>query len=135
MPKSPLTAKNVLETLRRCLFKDGEETTDAVKVEGITAIMGFHPDRLEEQKAAIEAMLDELPEEFKQSSGGGWSFLNACNDRRGKQWTGLHKDMEILFCLGIATGRVRCQLPREVWPSLPGGVPYYIILDGEPPSS
>ena len=110
-----------------CLFKDGEDTSNHVKAEGITKNVGFHPDRLESHKAEIEAMLDELPEQFKESVGGGWSFLNACNDKHGNQWTGFHQRMEQLFQLGIGIGKVKCQLPREIWSVLPGGVPYYSI--------
>ena len=110
-----------------CLFKDGEDTSKHVKAEGITTTVGFHPERLESHKAEIEAMLDELPNEFKKSGGGGWSFLNACNDKHGNQWTGFHQRMEQLFQLGIGIGKVQSQLPREMWLALPGGMPYYII--------
>ncbi len=76
-----------------CLFRDGEDTSRHVKAEGIVGDVGFHPERLESHKAEIVAMLDELPDQFKESSGGGWSFLNACMDRHGNQWTGLHQTM------------------------------------------
>lgn len=72
-------------------------------------------------------MLSELPKEFKKESGGGMSFLNACNTSKGEQWTGEHAKMEQLFALGIASGMVECLLPRELWSSLPGGVPYYVV--------
>lgn len=112
-----------------CLFEEGEDTSNHVRAEGVQQTAGFHPDRLQSHKAEIEAMLDELPEEFKESGGGGWSFLNACNDKHGNQWTGLHQRMEQLFQLGIGIGKVRATLPREMWSALPGGVPYYVITD------
>lgn len=110
-----------------CLFRDGEDTSKHVKAEGITRNVGFHPKRLESHKAEIEAMLDELPDEFKEGGGGGMSFLNACNDKQGNQWTGLHQRMEQLFQLGIGIGKVQCLMPREMWGILPGGMPYYLI--------
>ena len=110
-----------------CLFRDGEDTTNHVKTEGITRNVGLHPERLESHKTEIEGMLDELPDEFKKSGGGGWSFLNACNDKHGNQWTGLHQRMEQLFQLGIGIGKVQCQIPREMWSVLPGGMPYCVI--------
>jgi len=110
-----------------CLFGDGEDTSKYVKAEGITSNVGFHPGRLEGHKAEIEAMLDELPDEFKKSGGGGWSFLNACNDKHGNQWTDLHLRMEQLFQLGIGIGKVQCQMSREMWSILPGGMPYYVV--------
>jgi len=110
-----------------CLFKEGEDTSNHVKAEGITQNVGFHPDRLESHKAEIEEMLDELPDEFKESSGGGMSFLNACNDKHGNQWTGLHQRMDQLFQLGTAISKVKCLMPREMWSVLPGGMPYYAV--------
>jgi len=112
-----------------CLFKDYEDTSDMVVAEGIVNDVGFHPERLESHRVEIEAMLDELPDEFKKSEGGGWSFLNACNDKQGNQWTGLHQRMGQLFQLGIAVGKVECQIPRDLWSAMPGGMPYYVIND------
>lgn len=122
-----LSAEVVETVFRDCLFQEGEDTSHAVMAEGITTAVGFHPDRLESHRTEIEAMLDELPDEFKQSGGGGWSFLNACNDKHGEQWTGLHQRMEQLFQLGMAIGRVKLQSPRWMWSALPGGMPYYVI--------
>ena len=72
-------------------------------------------------------MLAQPPEEFGEDTGGGWSFLNSCNDRSGRQWTGLHLTMEQLWCLGIAVGRARYTLPRDFWEVLPGGMPYLTV--------
>jgi hypothetical protein len=110
--------------IKSCLFLEGEDTSDAVVVEGITATFGFHPDRLEERREVIERMLGDLPKEFMVDSGGGMSFLQACNDCDGNQWTGFHRRMEELFVLGMAIGKVTYCLPREYWGMLPGGVPY-----------
>lgn len=122
-----LSTVRVRQLFLDCLFKDGEDTSSHVKAEGITSIAEFNPDRLNIHKVEIEAMLDELPDEFKKSDGGGMSFLNACNDRHGNQWTGFHQTMEQLFQLGIAIGKVECQLPKEMWQALPGGMPYYVV--------
>jgi hypothetical protein len=76
-------------------------------------------------------MLAELPDPFHDADiGGGGSFLQACNRQDGVQWTTEHRVMEQLFLLGIATGFVICQLPRWVWPVLPGGMPYYVVITG-----
>lgn len=124
-----LGTQRVEKAFRACLFKDGEDTTNHVKVHGITTNVGFHPGRLKEHEAEIAEMLGELPDQFKESGGGGWSFLNACNDKHGHQWTSFHRTMEQLFQLGIGIGKVECQLPREMWGTLPGGMPYYVIKD------
>ncbi len=111
-----------------CLFKEGEDTSKYIKAEGIVTNVGFHPERLKSHKAEIVTMLDELPDEFKESGGGGMSFLNACNDKHGNQWTSLYQRMEQLFQLGIGIGKVKCLVPRKMWNILPGGMPYYVVL-------
>ena len=115
-----------------CLFRDeeivdGQPTTEPVVVEGITLRIGFHKERLESHRTEVRAMLDQLPETFHEETGGGWSFLNACDTRDGEQWTGLHSQMEKLFALGMGLGIVECQMPREMWGILPGGMPYYVV--------
>jgi hypothetical protein len=124
---SVLNAERVQKIFLACLFKDGEDRSKYVPGPGITINVGFNPGRIEEYRAEIAEMLDELPDSFKESGGGGMSFLNACEDRHGKQWTGFHKVMEQLFQLGLATGKVACLMPREMWSSLPGGMPYYVV--------
>ena len=86
-------------------------------------------ERLQGYKAEIEAMLGELPDEFKESGGGGWSFLNARNDKHGNQWTGFQNVMEQLFLLGIGIGKVKSMFPGKIWDDLPGRMPYYIVLN------
>jgi hypothetical protein len=125
-----LTADRVEEVMRDCLFRDDEPIEPRVEVAGIVERYGFHPERLEAHRSDVEDLLSELPVEFfdvAEGGGGGWSFLNACMDRNGTQWTGLHRTMGHLFALGEALGVVTCQLPRELWAVLPGGMPYYVI--------
>ena len=122
-----LTAEQVNAIFMDSLFREGEDTSNHIKAEGIINSVGFHPERLQYHKIEIEAMLDELPENFKKSGGGGWSFLNACNDKHGNQWTGLHQHMEQLFQLGIGIGKVKYLTPRDMWSVLPGGMPYIVI--------
>ena len=124
-----LTAENVETIFAACLFKEGEDKEPKVEADGIMAKVAFHPTRLAGHKQQIEEMLKDLPDQFQEKSGGGWSFLNACMDKQGNQWTGLHARMEKLFQLGLAIGKVQCQLPRELWSSLYGGMPYYVVLD------
>lgn len=110
-----------------CLFKNDEDKSQYIEAEGIVTNVGFHPTRLESYRQEIADMLAELPDEFKASAGGGHSFLNACMDRHGNQWTGLHRNMEHLVQLGIATGQVEYCMPRTFWSILPGGMPYFVI--------
>lgn len=127
MAAPQLNDDQVVNVLKECLFRDGEDATNAVIVEGIVNTYGFDPDRLKTHEEEIVRMLAELPKQFRKSGGGGWSFLQACEDRHGRQWTGLHRTMEGLFVLGMAVGKVQCQLPREFWNALPGGMPYYVV--------
>lgn len=124
-----LTSKNVDTILHDCLYKNGEDTTGYIPVQGISISIGFHPDRIKSHELEIIDMLMQLPVVFRVSSGGGMSFLNACQDINNNQWTGEHRIMEALFMLGIAINWVEWLLPREHWPALPDGVPYVVIKD------
>jgi hypothetical protein len=127
LPNPILSPARVRDMVAYCMFTEGENTDNHVVGEGIVTNIGFHPGRLAERASEIAAMLDQLPDDFKASGGGGMSFLNACNDLLGRQWTGLHTDMEMLFQLGTATGKAKLLLPREMWAILPGGMPYYVL--------
>lgn len=123
-----LTPTNVTRVFAHCLFaNEGEEITDAVTADGILTKVEFHPGRLAEHRDEIRALLDELPGDFHVNGGGGMSFLNACMNCYGEQWTGEHRVMEMLFLLGMATGAVTCLMPRSLWEALPGGMPYYLV--------
>ena len=124
-----LTSENVERIFMDCLFKEGEDTSNYIPAEGVTTNVGFHPERIESHKDEIASMLSELPEEFKEKTGGGWTFLNAFNDKNGQQWTSLHRRMEQLFQLGIGIGKVSYLMPRDMWRIFPGGMPYLVIKD------
>ena len=123
-----IDAARVTEIFTDCLFKEGEDTSVHIKVEGIMSTFGFHPERLKTHKEEIIEMLRQLPDDFHQKIGGGMSFLNACNDKEGVQW-GEHMNMDQLFCLGMGIGKVRSPLPKSLWNQLPGGMPYFTVLD------
>lgn len=126
-----LTSEIVTATFMACLYKTApKDTSEALIIDGITNRFGFDPANVEAQKGTITALLMELDDAFMKSRGGGMSFLNACNDRHGNQWGG-HKQMEELFVMGMAIKKVLCPAPREMWNVLPGGVPYYVVFDGD----
>jgi hypothetical protein len=132
-----LTVKNVEEVFVDSLYRDeeiedGQAPEDAVIVAGIVNMVGFHPKRVESHRDEITSMLHQLPNEFLSvnlGGEGGWSFLNALDTKDGDQWTGSHQSMEQLVLLGIAVGAARYNLDRELWPSLPGGVPYFEVIE------
>jgi hypothetical protein len=124
-----LNADNVHKTFMECLFKDGEPTDGYVQAEGVLTNVGFHPERLKKNTGKIRQMLLDLPKEFMKSSGGGYSFLNACQTKEDFQWADLHRTIDELVCLGIATQYVHFNLPREMWKILPGGMPYFFVDD------
>jgi len=88
----------------------------------------FNTKILEVNKSSIIEILNELPENFKKDSGGGWSFLNMCINKDGFQWTSYHKIIDELVCLGNAAGVLSFPFPKEMWGALPGGMPYIVIL-------
>lgn len=78
----------------------------------------------------IYSMVQDLPNEFRISGGGGWSFLNLCERKDGVQWTGDHRTQEALCVTAIGTGLAQWLLPRELWSALAGEMPY-IAFDVE----
>ena len=119
-----LTPDAVDAVFNACQSDDGD-----VEVDAIVATVKFDGAKLADYGESIVGLLMELPDEYRESVGGGWSFLNACMDRHGNQWTGLHMEMGKLFALGQGAGLVSCLVPRELWSALPGGVPYYMVKD------
>lgn len=127
-----LNPQKIAEIFKVCCQTSPDEKGEFTVVDGITLRVSFNKARLEEHKEMISQMLTELPIEFQESSkSGGMSFLNACYDKNGQQWTGAHRTMEQLFLLGIGIQKVVCVFPRQIWKVLPGGVPYYMVLDGK----
>ncbi len=121
-----LDPDQVEQVFRDCLT-DSED--GSVEVDVINGRARLDKAKLADHAELIAAMLLELPEQFRRSGGGGWSFLNACEDRHGNQWTGMHRTMAWLFGLGMGIGMVECMLPRDLWEALPGGMPYYLVKD------
>lgn len=121
-------AKTLDAIMMDCLFLDKEIPEQgipegAVVVEGITGRFALHPERLESHRKKIVEIIREMPDNFQKHIGGGWSFLNLCMDKNGNQW-GEHAGVQILCVLSIALKLGEFILPREFWPSLPGGMPY-----------
>jgi hypothetical protein len=99
-------------------------------VEGGIAPVRLDVEKLETHRAEVAEMLGNLPIGFlpeAEGGGGGWSFLQACMDRDGEQWTGRLMVMNQLFTMGCALKLVTLLLPREMWDILPGGMPYYTV--------
>lgn len=124
--EAKLTTDNVSRIFLDCLFNDGEDTSNHVKAEAVKLNVGFHPGRLESHKEEIKEILNELPDQFKKDSGGGWTFLNACVRSDDEQW-GDQSSVDQLVALGLATGQVAFLMERPLWPSFPGGMPYFVV--------
>lgn len=128
-------ATKVEDIVKYCLYNDNEMSEDgsipkdAIIVDGIMTKMGFHPNRINEKKEEIKNILNEMPDYFHKNQGGGWSFLNLCNDKNDVQW-GEHHDMENLVILSIASGYGSYLMPKNMWSGLPGGMPYVVFDTG-----
>ena len=122
-----LSPEAVQAMLRSCLAADSEPDQAGCEIQGVVHCFRFNPRQIGMHTPGIKRLLAELPDEFWRSKGGGWSFLKASVDRHGWQWTDLHRDIETLVCLGIAAGVTAWVLPRDMWPELPGGMPYFFV--------
>jgi len=113
---------NEFETLA-----EAEANPDMIIVRGPVMTFAFGRAEVEAARSEIDDLLDELPDAFHEGRGEGWSFLNLCEDRDGRQWTDQHRYAELLVVLGLAIGRVDYILPRDMWHISPGGMPYIKI--------
>lgn len=123
--KKVLTTYAVEKIFVECLTND--YNPNKIECTPVTYRCVFDKSKIEENKDKILELLMNLRKEFRQSEGGGYSFLAACDNIDGDQWTGKHLTMEKLFALGIAANLVDTLVPREMWNALPGGMPYFII--------
>lgn len=124
-----INSKEVHAAFMDCLYTDRELVAmpqtpppEAVIVKGITKHLGFQPTRLEQKRAQVKTWIEALHPNF--TVGGGWTFLNMCNDKNDVQWTDFHQIMEELTLMAMGLGMAEFGMPREFWSSLPGGVPY-----------
>ena len=121
-----LTAEKVNQLYAKCSLvedevKDDEPLVDFVLGEGVRNITVFSAERIENNKAEIAMLFDELA-----GIDVGISFLTMCVDQYDRQWTGLHSTVDLLVQLGIASGVIEYTLPREMWDIFPGAMPYVI---------
>jgi hypothetical protein len=138
----PLTADNVEDIFMDCLACHGELTEAQenwirsggdlppgwVKITGLMMAAVLNEQRLKDNAGKIREMLEQLPEQFREERGGGWSFLNACMTADGRQW-GEHRDIDRLLVLGIGCGQAKIvPIRKEFWPLLLGGMPYFSVI-------
>lgn len=120
-----LSSENVERIFHECL---ADNTTDLIPVEGIRMKPAFSIKKLAKHEREISEMLGQLPDKFHKGKGDGWTFLNMCMDKSGKQWTDFHTVCDMLVCLGLATGLLSFVLPRDLWNVFPGGMPYVAVF-------
>lgn len=136
-----LTAQNVDRIFTDCLSRETGEITEAqadqirrteeappgwISVRGVVLGALLNCGRVKAHTPEIAEMLSQLPDNFHEGKGDGWSFLNACMTKDGQQW-GEHRDIDVLCCLGVAAGLVEFIMPRSAWSSCPGGLPYFLV--------
>jgi hypothetical protein len=130
-----LSVDNVTKVFEDCLAH-GSDSHPTITAVGIMSRAHFEQAKLADHHADIGDMLAQLPLPFQPLARGGasgWSFLNACNDRDEQLWTGSHPTMEQLVMLGLATGQAAwCIEDRAMWPVLPGGMPYVMVVEHGP---
>ncbi len=128
-----LTVENLEQLMSECIYSEAElrdvagVPKGALKITGLARTFALHPVRTKERTSRVNEMLSELPDEFKKADGGGWSFLNMPKRKDGQLW-GEQYQAEALMVLGLAVGSVKYCMPRDLWRSLEGGVPYIQVL-------
>ena len=129
--QSILTSENVERLLKSMLISEGDPIpaeSESTIARGITANVRFCTAKVTDHREEIRMMLDELPKQFRQSHGGGWTFLNMVTRRDGSQW-GEQQQAEWLLLMGLAAGLIKYLVPKDSWNIFPGRVPYLVYLD------
>jgi hypothetical protein len=102
-------------------------------VQGFAHTYGIDVALLARDEELVRSWVADLPGEFLFEGGGGWSALNLCQNKDGSMWTGAQMTTETLFVLASALGMAKFLAPKEMWSSLPGGMPYVVFtLTGFP---
>lgn len=118
-------AKMTSEAFDDCLYRDEyEDRSGEVWVEGIKHKYGFHPQRLEEKRKLVTALIANLPAELSKK---GLPFTGICVTKTGELWTGNQEVCEELIVMGIGLGLMKYSMPRELWQFF-GGVPYITLV-------
>lgn len=126
-----IASENVSKVFFNCYLKNKEEhenEKNPIIVEGIVYKYSFNPIKIEENKDIIISFLQQISKSFYINVGEGDSFLNFCKDKNGELWTTSHEEMEQLMLLGMAIDKIEYCFPREIWISLPGNMPYLVIV-------
>ena len=124
--KNLINPERIHEIFNDCLFKEDENHSEHLPAEGLTISVGLHPERTENHASEVYEILMNLPSEFQEKTGGGWSFLYMCMDKDGNHCMEQSTAQELLL-LGIATGWMSILMPRAIWSIFPGGVPYVMV--------
>ncbi|UTU08119.1 hypothetical protein CcrC1_gp433 [Caulobacter phage C1] len=104
--------------------------TDGDFIEGITGAFCLNLEALARHREAVRDWVDQIADEFQRGKGEGMSFLRLCIDADGVQWTGEQQVCELLYVLAAGLNMARFCMPRDIWPHMPGGVPY-VVFDRE----
>ena len=126
-----LTSDNVHRIFLSSLFTGNPSQEDLKRTKYVDSVMlkiGFDSAKLKENESDIIELLEQLPKEFKQSEGGGYSFLFGCMTQNNHQW-GEQIRVDELVSLGLGIEKIEFLFPRDMWSILPGGVPYFVYND------
>lgn len=132
-----LNTANVSKIFKSCLFKDDElneenmPTSPVVKVEAVASTFGFHQERLGAIKPKVMELLSQMPEAFFKDIGQGDTFLNGLVNDKNIPWSTNQSDLDMLLALGLGTELITYSMPRDMWPILPSGLPYFTINCGK----
>lgn len=130
---SLINSSRIYEIFMDCLFREEPSDSDScIAVYGCQGKFGFNPDKIEDNQSEIHKILQNLQEEFFETKGGGYSFLNLPFDKNGDQW-GEQISADRLMLLGLASGWMQYLFDQKMWTALPGRVPYVMIHENRIP--
>jgi len=114
-----LKAEPIGKIFKDCVVPRSSGNFMVVYAPGITGTRVVHFDliKLEDYRAEIISLVNQLPAEFKTDAGA--SFNGTHRNHRGDVWCRDESDREKLVQLGIALRIIELIEPRELWAYLP----------------
>lgn len=129
---SPLVGDTPYSREIAAIYREVQEDSNSTRILVVETLdtgvfVKFDKARLHARRGDIRRILEEVVQpEFRAEAGGGWTFSRFHIKRDGKVWAGPE---ETLFMLYLAMGLTYAKYvyPREMWETLPLGLPYITI--------
>lgn len=122
-----ITASNMSHLTKQafseCIFQHGNANDDFIIVEGVFGNFIFNCQHLEEHRNLITSLIAELPCNPQIT----FTICDIRTNRQGFTWTNDLVVCDCLVAMAIGLNLMFYSLPKNMWHSLPRGLPYILL--------